>query len=121
MKLKLRDIRIIMMGVNLIAICFVSLFIYFTTRSICNNYAARDFLNTVNTLPIKPLGVVITCIFLYMCLVASFIMRERVYANNIRFALGSLVFDFFVSVAIVMTLNFNYNGIFFLVFASIIS
>lgn len=121
MKLKLRDIRIIMMGVNLIAICFVSLFIYFTTRSICNNYAARDFLNTVNTLPIKPLGVVITCVFLYMCLVASFIMRERVYANNIRFALGSLVFDFFVSVAIVMTLNFNYNGIFFLVFASIIS
>jgi len=121
MKLKLRDIRIIMMGVNLIAICFVSIFIYYTTRSICENYAAREFLNTVNTLPVRPAGVVLTSIVLYMCLVASFVMRERIYANSIRFALGSLVFDFFVSVAIVMILNFNYNGIFFLVFASIIS
>lgn len=121
MKLKLRDIRIIMMVVNLIAISFVSLFIYFTTKSICNSYSARDFLNTVETLPTKPLMIVVICVALYMCLVASFVLREQIYINNTKFVLSSLVFDFLISVAIVMTLNFNYNGIFFLVFAGVIS
>ena len=44
---KLRDVRIIMMAVNFIAVLFVSVFIAATTDWICYRYEARDFLDTV--------------------------------------------------------------------------
>jgi len=121
MKLKLRDIRIAMIAINLMAICFVTMFVYITTKRICNDYEARDFINTIDTLPVKPLALSILTIALYLVFIASFVLREIVYVNNTRFVYGSLVFDFIISVAIIVVMNFNYNGILFLVFAGVLS
>ena len=120
-RIKLRDIRVAMMIVNFIAVSFVSLFIYRTTENICEEYQAREFLNTVRAIPGNPLFTVFIAVGLYALLLLSILLRERIWVNNTTVAYGSLVFDFLVSVGIVWALNFNYNGIFFLVFTGVIS
>ncbi len=120
-KLKLKDIRVVMMLVNFIAVIFVPLFICLTTEKICSHYEAREFLDQIQALPQYPFLNVIIVGALYILLIISFILRERVYVNQTRFVYCSLFFDFLISITIVMLLHFNYNGIFFLVFAGIIS
>ena len=53
-KLKLRDVRLIMMIINFAAILFVSLSVAITTEKICSNFQARDFLDTIQALPVQP-------------------------------------------------------------------
>ncbi len=120
-KLKLRNIRIIMMIVNFIAVIYVPFFIYQTTEKICNNYEARSFLDQIHSLPIHPFRNLVLICLLCALLLASFILREKIYVNSTGFVYFSLLFDFLISILIVILINFNYNGIFFLVFAGIIS
>lgn len=120
-KLKLSDIRVIMMLVNFIAVISVPLFIYLTTEKICNDYTARDFLDQIQALPHYPFRNIILIGLLFFLLIISFFLREKVYVNHTRFVYFSLLFDFIISIIIVVLLHFNYNGIFFLVFAGIIS
>ena len=53
-KVKLRDVRVIMMAVNFIAVLFASVFIAVTTEWICSRCEARDFLDTLHALPVQP-------------------------------------------------------------------
>lgn len=119
-KLKLRDVRVIMMILNFAAILFVSLSVAVTTEKICSNYQAREFLDTIQSLPEQPKRNVVVVITLFLVLVVMFILRETIYVNKPKKIYASLVVDFIVSTVIVVVMNFNYNGIFFLVFAGVI-
>ncbi len=119
-KLRLRDLRLMMMIVNFIAVLFVSLSVFITTERICSNYEAREFLDTISALPIQPRLNVQISLGLYLLLVVTFILRETIYVNQLKKIYISLVIDFIISTVIVVVMNFNYNGIFFLVFAGVI-
>lgn len=119
-KLKLRDVRSIMMIVNFIAVLFVSASIAVTTERICSNYEAREFLDTIHALPLKPILNVYIVVLLYVLLLITFIIREKFYVNQPSKIYTTLVLDFVISAVIVGVMNFNYNGIFFLVFTGVL-
>lgn len=118
---KIKYFKIIMMAINLIAVFFVTIFIYLTTRRICDYYSAREFISSVKSLPLRPFDIVLMSIGLFCILILSFAVREFLYPNSSRILYLSLVVDFIVIIAVIYILNFNYNGILFLLFASIIT
>ncbi|NLU52621.1 MAG: sensor histidine kinase [Clostridiaceae bacterium] len=118
---KFIQFKILMIAINLIAVLFVTIFIYITTQKICNNFIAREFINRVDALPWKPDRNIIISICLFGILIFSFIIREFIYPNNSKVVYLSLLIDFVISIIIVCILNFNYNGILFLVIANIIT
>jgi len=113
--------KILLTVINLIAVMFVTVFIYFTIQKICNSYIAREFINTVDALPWKPYRNIIISISLFGMLIFSFIIREFIYPNNSKAVYLTLLIDFVISIVIISILNFNYNGILFLVIANILT
>ncbi len=117
-QVKLRDIRVLMMAVNFIAVLFTAVSVAVTTEYICSRYEARDFLDTVHAIPVQPRMNVIVVTALYLLLVAVFIAQER-YVNQTGKIYLLLVLEFVISAVIVGVMNFNYNGLFFLVFTGV--
>lgn len=117
---KLRDIRIIMIVVNFVAVLFVTVFIATTTDRICEGFEARDFLDTIHALPIRPASNVIIVTVLYLLLILIYVVKEKLYRNQTKRLYVSLALEFVISVVIVVLINFNYNGIFFLVFTDLV-
>ena len=110
-----------MISINLIAVMFVTVFIYITTQKICDNFIAREFIGNVMSFPWKPSRNIILSIGLFCILIVSFIIREFIYPNSSKVMYLSLLVDFFISIGIIYILNFNYNGILFLVMANIVT
>ncbi len=117
-QVKLRDIRVLMMAVNFIGVLFTTVSVAATTEWICSRYEARDFLDTVHAIPVQPRMNVIVVTALYLILVAVFIAQER-YVNQTGRIYLLLVLEFMISAVIVGVMNFNYNGLFFLVFTGV--
>ena len=117
---KLRDIRIFMIAVNFIAVFFSTVFIAVTTEQICMNYEAREFLDTIRAIPLQPWKNVAVVTVLYILLVAVYILQEKFYVDQTRNIYVSLVVKFSISMLIVFVINFNYNGLFLLVFTGVI-
>ncbi len=117
---KLRDIRIFMIAVNFIAVFFSTVFIAVTTEQICMNYEAREFLDTIRAIPLQPWKNVAVVTVLYILLVAVYILQEKFYVDQTRNIYVSLVVEFSISMLIVFVINFNYNGLFLLVFTGVI-
>lgn len=120
-KIRQRDIRLAMLIVNFIAVIFVTGIVVSTTNTICADYAARDFLDTLHSFPENPmtnlrLGVVLCC-----CFLVSFIIREWFNNDDIRVIYATLVVDFVLSFFVILVTNFNYNGILFYAFANVIA
>ncbi|HOK43475.1 MAG TPA: sensor histidine kinase, partial [Thermoclostridium caenicola] len=107
--------KVLLIAINLIAVLFVTAFIYITTQKICNNFIAREFLGSVSALPWKPYVNIYLSVGLFGILILTFIVREFIYPNNGRIVYLTLLIDFILSIVIVSVLNFNYNGILFLV------
>ena len=118
---KLKYFKVILMIINLIAVLFVTYFIYRTTIKICDNFLAREFLNGVKSIPWNPLRTLVILMGLFVLFIGSFIIREVIYPNHNRVLYLSLVMDFVISIGIIYMLNFNYNGIWFLVFANVVT
>jgi signal transduction histidine kinase len=113
--------KISMIVINLIAVLFVTIFIYVTTQKICDNFIAREFVNNVISLPWKPFRNIILSICLFCILICSFIIREFVYPSSSKIMYLTLMIDFIISIGIIYILNFNYNGILFLVIANVVT
>jgi len=113
--------KILLIAINLIAVLFVTIFIYITTLKICSNFIAREFINRVSAVPWKPYRNIIISVCLFGILIFSFIIREFIYPNNSKAVYFTLLIDFIISIALICILNFNYNGILFLVIANIIA
>lgn len=118
---KLIYLKLSMIAVNLIAILFITLLIYFTTKNICDRFIAREFINTVSSIPWNPFGTIIVSVTLFCALILLFILREFIYSNNSKIMYITLIFDLLISFFIIYFLDFNYNGILFLVIANVIT
>lgn len=60
------------------------------------------------------------CALLLALLAGSMFVRDRLFPDNSKVILFSLVADFAICFAIIILLNFNYNGILLLVFSNVI-
>ncbi len=114
------NLKVIMVSINLLAVVFILILLRYTTWLICENIGARDFLNGIHAIPLNSMTLYASCLLLLICLLLSFFLRESRFKGNNTFALWSLVFDFAVSMALVVLLDFNYNGILLWVFANVI-
>lgn len=118
---KLIFFKVLMIIINFIAVMFVTIFIYITTLKICDYFIAKEFINQVTALPWRPFKNIIISIALFSILIINFIVREIIFVNIGKFIYLSLSIDFLVSISIIYILNFNYNGVLFLVIANVIT
>lgn len=117
---KIRLIKLVMLCINTLAALFPAVCIYITSNRICDFYIARDFIGKISAIPKNPTMILNTTIFLLICLLISFVLREYIYGKNKLFIYGSLSFDFILCMSIMGLQHFNYNGILFWVFANLI-
>jgi len=110
-----------MITINFIAVLFITLLIYVTTRKINDQFIAREFINSVASIPWNPFRNIIVSVALLCILILSYIVRDFLYPNNNKVMYITLFIDLLVSFAIIYFLNFNYNGILFLVIANVIT
>lgn len=118
---KLKYFKMILMLINLIAILFVTFFIYITTIKICDNFLAREFLKIVEAIPGRPISNLLISVGLFAIMIVSFVFREIFFQNNNKVLYISLIIDLLISISIIYILNFNYNGILLLVFANVVT
>lgn len=109
-----------MLLINILSVLFPTVFIYHTTRRICNYYAARSFLDRTRAIPRHPEWMMIAVGGLVIILVSTFLLREFFTKEDKKIIFISLAVDFFVSILMMLTLQFNDNGILLWVFANII-
>lgn len=118
-----RRVRILQRGIlflNIVSVMGISTFIYITIENIRRDYAAREFLNGVQAIVWYPFSKIWLCAFLLALLVCSTFVRDHLFPENNKVVLVSLVIDFLLCFAIIVVLNFNYNGILLLVFSNVI-
>ena len=108
-----------MLALNVLAVSFLSVFIYMTTRKIIAHYDARSFLDGVATIPQSPIKVMYTCLIGLGLLMLSFLLRQMV--KKYQLLICFLLFDLLICFMIIYTLNFNYNGLLLFLFATMIS
>lgn len=118
---KFTYLKILMVAINFIAVLFITLLIYITTKNICNRFIAREFINSVSSIPWNPFRNIIVSITLFCILIISFILREFIFSNNNKVIYITLIIDLLISFIIIFFLNFNYNGILFLVIANVVN
>ena len=118
---KFSYLKISMISINFLAVSFITLLIYITTKNICDQFIAREYLNSVSAIPWSPLRNIIVTLLLLCVMTLSYIVREFIYPNNNKVMYITLFIDLLISFVIIYFLNFNYNGILFLVIANVIT
>lgn len=118
---KITVVKFAMLFINIAAVLFVSLLISVTTKKLCAQFIARDFLDGVNALPSNPGHLVLYCVLLLISLAVSFSVREIMGNTNNRILFATFICDMVIGILIVYLLNFNYNGIILLIFADIVT
>lgn len=113
-------LQVVILALNVISVMGISIFIYWTIEKIRRVYAAREFLNGIQAIVWYPYAKIWLCALLLLLLTLSMIIRDRLFPNNNKVILTSLVADFFLCFMIIILLNFNYNGILLLVFSNVI-
>lgn len=117
---RIRILQIGILALNMISVMGISIFIYFTIEKIRRSYGAREFLNGIQAIVWYPYAKIWLCALLLGLLTLSMVIRDRLFPNNSKVILTSLVLDFLICFAIIIALNFNYNGILLLVFSNVI-
>ena len=118
-----RRVRILQLGIlalNVVSVMGLSIFIYSTIENIRRSYVAREFLSGVQAIVWYPYRNIWLCALLLALLAGSMFVRDRLFPDNSKVILFSLVADFAICFAIIILLNFNYNGILLLVFSNVI-
>ncbi|MCD8083607.1 MAG: sensor histidine kinase [Clostridiales bacterium] len=111
----------IMLALNVVAVVAICAFIYSTTEQIRYNYDARTFLDGVVSIPKNPRGNLLICVALLGILLFTFLVRQFARPRKNVWTVATLILDMFVCVAVIIQLDFNYNGLLLLVFASILA
>lgn len=118
-----RRVRILQLGIlalNVVSVMGLSIFIYATIENIRRSYVAREFLSGIQAIVWYPYRNIWICALLLALLAGSMFVRDRLFPDNSKVILFSLVADFAICFAIIILLNFNYNGILLLVFSNVI-
>ncbi|MFV0504982.1 MAG: sensor histidine kinase [Lachnospirales bacterium] len=120
MKDRINLIRFIALPFNLVIVFFIVFIIYWGTNEICNSYTANSFISMVNALPINVERIFVYIIVMFFFLFISFFAREISGDISAIYKYILIFFECSISVAIIYTLDFNYNGILFWTFSSIL-
>lgn len=118
-----KKIWILQIGIlilNSFSVMGISIFIYLTIGMICRGYMAREFLAGVQSIVWYPLSKIWMLALLLLLLTVSMLIRDRLFPDNNKVVLISLILDFGLCFIIIVLLNFNYNGILLLFFSNII-
>ena len=112
------SIKNMMIIVNFIIVLFDASIVLFSTKYVCDNLIARDFLDTLAYLPNSPLKVFIYSIIGYSLLIIVMQIRksERFELQQTFCNILEIVLCFFI----IYNLYLGYNGLGLLVFADII-
>lgn len=116
----IRMSQIALLLTNIITVMAMSVFLMQTTFTICRFYKASDFLQSVKAVPWNVTQNVMSCAALSAILAIDMILREFYFKEHVKLIRVTLVIDFLCSFAIIIVLNFNYNGVLLLVFANVI-
>ena len=98
----------------------ISLFIYMTTKKICEDDQARVFLGQVDAIPKYPEMIVWSTLLLIALLGCDMLIRETREEQSGKIIAITLGIDLVCSIVLVWILDFNYNGVILLVFANIL-
>lgn len=112
------SIKNMMIIVNFIIILFEASIVLFSTKYVCNNMMARDFLDTLVYLPKKPLDVFVYSIIGYALLIVIMQVRKSKFLQLQSTVCNSL--EIILCFFIIYNLYMGYNGLALLVFADII-
>lgn len=113
-------IKLLFLLINIIQAGGISLFIYLTTKKICDDDQARVFLGQVDAIPKYPAGIMVVVFALLVLLGIDMLIREIQEDKNGKKVAVTLAIDLVCSMILVWILDFNYNGVILLVFANII-
>ena len=90
-------IRVLQAGIlilNIISVMGISTFIYVTIERIRRTYGAREFLNEIQAIVWYPYAKIWLCALLLGFLTLSMVIRDRLFPNNSKVILTSLIADF---------------------------
>ena len=99
-----------MLAVNFAMVSFICVFIYMTTERIRARYDAREFLDSVVTIPADPRMNLIICLSLMGMLVVTFAIRHFWTSLSNSWTVVTLLVDFIVCAAVIYQLDFNGGG-----------
>lgn len=111
----------VMLALNCVTVIFLAGFVYMTTQRIVYRYEARSFLDGVSAIPSNPKELFIRCIVCVGLLVLSFLVRMFLVKKRYSLSIVSMIVDTLLCISLLFMLNFNYNGLLLLVFATMIS
>lgn len=108
-------------GMFLINVCIILLFFYiisYTTQQICNEFHAREFIESAQYLPLQPERMLAYALGFLFAIGISNILKSRLKENpkTIRVL---LVLDFIFCFMIVNYMNFSYRGIYLILMMNI--
>lgn len=112
------SIKNMMIIVNFIIILFDASIVLFSTKYVCDNLMAREFLDTLAYLPNSPLKVFIYAIIGYSLLIIMMQIRKSERFNQQQTFCN--IIEIFLCFFIIYNLYLGYNGLGLLVFADII-
>lgn len=113
-------IKLLFFLINMVQAGGISLFIYMTTKKICEDDQARVFLGQVDAIPKYPEMIVWSTLLLIALLGCDMLIRETRKEQSGKIIAITLGIDLVCSIVLVWILDFNYNGVILLVFANIL-
>lgn len=113
-------IKILFFLINILEAGGISVFIYLTTKKICEDDQARVFIGRVEAIPKYPAAITGAVFLLLLMMGADMLIRERWKEKSGKTVAVTLALDLICSIVLVWILDFNYNGVILLVFANII-
>ena len=111
-------IKLLFFLINMVQAGGISLFIYMTTKKICEDDQARVFLGQVDAIPKYPEMIVWSALLLIALLGCDMLIRETRKEQSGKIIAITLGIDLVCSIVLVWILDFNYNGVILLVFAN---
>lgn len=113
-------IRIMLFLVNFITVIFLAGIIYRSTKLIIWDFHARDFLESIQYIPVIPWKVPAYSILLLLIFLLSIELRERLLKESNTMQILWCIFDLFICIVIIYLLNMGHKGLLLLPLTNII-
>ncbi|WP_341878258.1 sensor histidine kinase [Defluviitalea saccharophila] len=113
-------IRIILFLVNFITVIFLAAIIYRSTKLIIWDFHAREFLESIQYIPVIPWKVPAYSILLLLVFLLSIELRERFFKESSTIQILWCVFDILICIIIIYLLNMGHKSLLLLPLTNII-
>lgn len=117
---KIRSIKYLLLAINIIAIMFIAIVVKETSITICNLSLATDFLFSTQAIPANPTNDLYLITLLSFLLLLNFLLRQFILTNDLKKIYLTIFFDTIIAIFIIITEDFNNNGIILWVIANVV-